>query len=134
LSVPLVAAGSLAVLAAGVHGFGGEILVVRKLFVGTLPSTAFGGPRMTMAMVHVTWHIVTIAFLCLGVALLLSGLVLDGDAARGIALVCAAAFSGFAAIAVGLGAAHMRSLRAMSRHLGPAALTATAVLAWWGAI
>jgi hypothetical protein len=134
VNAPLIAAGSLAVLAAGVHGFGGEVLVVKKLFAGTLPRTAFGGARMTRAMVHVTWHIATIAFLFLGIALLLSGTVLDGDAARGIALVSAAAFSGFAALAVGLGAAYLRSLRALSRHLGPAALTVTAALAWWGAL
>jgi hypothetical protein len=134
MSVPLIAAGSLAVVAAGVHGFGGEVLVVRKLPVGILPSTTFGGPRMTMAMVHVTWHIATIAFLCLGIALLLSGSVLDGDAARGIALVSAAAFTGFAVIAMGMSVAYMRSPRALYRHLGPVALTATAALAWWGAL
>jgi hypothetical protein len=134
VNVPLLVAGSIAILAAGIHGAGGEILVVRKLLLGTLASSPFGGPRMTKAMIHVTWHITTIAFLTLGCALVLSGSVLHGETARGIGLVGAGAFTGFAAVAVGLGAAYMRSPRAFFRHLGPAALTAVAVLAWWGTL
>jgi hypothetical protein len=134
VNVPLLAAGSLAIVAAGVHGVGGEILVVRKLSLRTLAPSPFGGPRMTKAMIHVTWHIATIAFLTLGCALVLSGSVLHGATSRGIGLVGAGAFTGFAALAVGLGAAYMRSPRAFFRHLGPAALAAVAVLAWWGAL
>jgi hypothetical protein len=134
VDVPLIVAGSLAILGAAIHGVGGEVLVVRKLSPGMLPSSRFGGPGMTKAMIHVTWHMTTIAFLTVGSALLLSGTVLDGDAARGIALVAASAATGFAALAVGLGAAYMRSPRSLLRHPGPALLTATAVLAWWGAL
>ena len=134
MNVPLIVAGSIGILAAGVHGVGGEILVVRKLSLGTLSSSPFGGPRMTKAMIHVSWHIATVAFLALGCALVLSGSVLHGETARGIGLVGAGAFTGFAAIAVGLGAAYMRSPRVFFRHLGPAALTAVAVLAWVGAL
>jgi hypothetical protein len=132
VNVPLVAAGSLDVLAAAVHGAGGEVLVVRKLSLGRLPSSRFGGPVMTKAMIHVTWHITTIAFLTVGAALVLAGSVHDHDAARAIGLIAAAASTGIAALAVGLGAAYTRSPRAFFRHLGPAALTAVAVLAWWG--
>jgi hypothetical protein len=134
MDVPLVIAGSLATLGAAVHGVGGEILVVRKLSPGMLPSSSFGGPRMTKAMIHTTWHMTTVAFLTVGFALLLSGAVLDGDAARGISLVAAAASTGFAALAVGLGAAYTQSPRSMVRHPGPAVLTATAALAWLGAL
>jgi hypothetical protein len=35
---------------------------------------------------------------------------------------------------VGLGAAYMRSPRALIRHPGAAVLTAAAALAWWGAL
>jgi hypothetical protein len=132
VNVPLIVAGSLAILGAAVHGVGGEVLVVRKLSPAMLPPTRFGGPKMTKTMIHVTWHITTIAFLTVGAALLLSGSVLHGDTARGIALVAASASTGFAAIAVGVGGAH--SPRALSRHLGPAVLTATAALAWWGTL
>src|SRR6266849_2419149 len=52
----------------------------------------------------------------------------------GIGLVAAAASTGFAAIAVGLGAAYTKSKspRSLFLHPGPAMLIATAALAWWG--
>jgi hypothetical protein len=134
VNVPLMVAGSLAILGAAIHGVGGEVLVVRKLSPGMLPSSRFGGPRTTKTMIHVTWHITTIAFLTVGCALLLSGSVLSGDAARGIGLIAAGASTGFAAVAVALGAAYSQSPRSLFRHPGPAVLTATAALAWWGAL
>jgi hypothetical protein len=134
VDAPLIVAGSLAILGAAVHGVGGEVLVVRKLSPGLLPSSRFGGPKMTKAMIHVTWHMTTIAFLTVGSALVLSGSILDGDTARGIALLAAGASTGFAALAVGLGAASTRSARSLLRHPAPAVLTATAALAWWGAL
>ena len=134
MDVALIAAGSLAVLGAAVHGVGGEVLVVRKLSQGMLPSSPFGGPRTTKTMIHVTWHITTVGFLTVGSALLLSGSVLNGDTARGIGLVAAGASTGFAAVAVGIGAAYSRSPRSLLRHPGPGVLTATAALAWWGAL
>jgi hypothetical protein len=134
VNVPLIVAGSLAILGAAVHGVGGEVLVVRRLSPGMLPSSPFGGPRMTKAMIQVTWHMTTIAFVTVGSALLLSGSVLHGDAAQGISLVAAGASTGFAALALGLGAADAGSPRSLFRHPGPAVLTATAVLAWWGAL
>lgn len=134
MSVPLVVAGSLAILGAGIHGVGGEILVMRPLAREALPGSSFGGPRMTRAMIHVTWHLTTVAFFAVGVALLLSGSVLEGDAARGIRLIAAGTSTAFAAVVVGLGAADLRDPRSLFRHPGPIVLTATAALAWWGAV
>ena len=134
MNAPLIAAGSLAILGAAVHGAAGEVLVVRKLSPGMLPSTRFGGARTTKTMIHVAWHLTTIAFLTVGSALLLAGSVLHGDTARGISLMAAGASTGFAALAVGLGAAYSRSPRSLIRHPGPALLTVTAALAWWGAV
>jgi hypothetical protein len=134
LDVPLIVAGSLALLGAAIHGVGGELLVVRKLSPGMLPSTPLGSPRMTQTMIHVTWHMTTISFLTVGVALLLAGSVLDGDTARGIGLIAAGASTGFALLAVGLGGAYRRFPRSLLRHPGPAVLTAVAALAWWGAL
>jgi hypothetical protein len=132
--VALIVAGSLAILGAAVHGAGGEVLVVRRLSPATLPSSRFGGPAMTRAMIHAAWHMTTVAFLTVGCALLLSGTVLDGGTARAMGLLAAAACTGFAALAVGLGAVHTRSRRSLLRHPGPVVLTATAALAWLGAV
>jgi hypothetical protein len=134
VNVPLIVAGSLAILGAAVHGVGGEVLVVRKLSPAMLPSSRFGGPGMTKTMIHVTWHMTTIAFLSVGSALLLSGSVLHGDTARGIALVAAGAATGFAALVVGLGVDYTKFPRSLFRHPAPVVLTATAALAWWGAL
>jgi hypothetical protein len=134
MNVPLIVAGSIAVLGAAVHGIGGEVLVVRKLSPATLASSAFGGPRMTRAMIHVTWHLTTYAFLAVGIALLLAGSALDDDASRAIGAFGAAAFTGFAAVAMGLGVADAGSPRSLLRHPGPAGMTAIAALAWWGAL
>lgn len=130
----LIAAGALALLAAGVHGIAGEILVIRRLSPATLPASPFGGARTTQAMIHATWHMTTAAFLSAGVALVLSGAVLEDGAARALGILGAAAFSAYALVAVALGAAHTRDPRGLLRHPGPAMLTATAAIAWWGAL
>jgi hypothetical protein len=134
LNAQLICAGSLALAGAAIHGVGGELLVVRRLSPEMLSPSPFGGPRMTRAMIHVTWHLTTIAFCAVGVALLLSGSVLDGDAARAIGLFAAAAATGFAAVVLGLGARDTKSPRSLLRHPGPVVLCATAALAWWGAL
>ena len=108
--------------------------MVRRLTPDTLPPSRFGGPRMTRTMIHATWHMTTVAFLTVGIALLLSGSVLGGDTARGIAVVAAVAATGFAAVAVGLGGAMKRFPRSLLVHPAPAVLAATAALAWWGAL
>ena len=134
MDAQLIVAGCLAVLGAVVHGIGGELLVVRKLSPEVLPASAFGGPRTTRAMIHVTWHLTTVAFFTVGVALILAGSVLEGDTARGVGLFAAGMSTGFAAVVVGLGAANTKSARSLVRHPGPVVLTATAALAWWGAL
>ena len=133
MNAPLIVAGSLAILGAAIHGIGGEVLVVRRLSPGTLPPTPFGGPRTTKTMIHVTWHMTTIAIFTVGSGLVLTGSVLDGEAAQGIGLLAAGASTGFAALAVGLGGA-TQSPRSLLRHPAPVALTAIAALAWWGAL
>jgi hypothetical protein len=133
VNVPFVVAGCIAVLAAVIHGGAGEFLVVRKLSQETLPPTRFGGPRATMAMIHVTWHVATVAFLSVGVALIVAGAALDGDAASAVGWVAAGAATGFAAVVLGIGGA-AQSPRSLLTHPGPVVLTAVAVFAWWGVL
>jgi hypothetical protein len=134
VNVLWIIAGFLATVGAAIHGARGEVLVVRKLSLEMLPSSTSGGPAMTKLMIRVTWHLTTVAFLTVGVALLLAGSVLDGDAARGVGLVGAAASTGFAAVMIGLGAAYTKSPRSFLRHAGPAIFVSIAVLAWLGAL
>src|SRR3954452_2046509 len=103
MNVVLIVAGVIGILAAGVHGVAGEILVVRKLSPERLASSPFGGARMTRAMIHVTLHITTVAYLVVGCAVVVAGAGLDGDARRSVAVVAAAAFSGFALVALAVG-------------------------------
>jgi hypothetical protein len=134
MNAPLIVAGSLAILGAALHGVGGELLVVRKLSPDVLPPSRFGGSRTTKSMLQVTWHMTTIAFLTVGFTLILSGSLLHGDSARAAALVAAGASTGFAALALGLGALYASSPRSMFRHPAPALLTAVAALAWLGTL
>jgi hypothetical protein len=134
VNVPLFVGGLLALIGAAIHGVGGQVLVVRKLSPAMLPSSPFGGPSMTKTMIHVTWHITTIAFVTVGAALILSGAVLHGDSARALGLLAAGACTGFAALVVGLGVSQTRSPRSLLRHPAPALMTAIAALAWWGTL
>lgn len=131
---PLIAAGSIAVIGAAIHGVAGDILVLRKVLKGALPATVFGGTQMTKTMVLVTWHFVTITFLTFGVALLLSGTVLDGDAARGISVVVGAACTAFWVVALAVAAAYTRSPRFVILHPAPVLLSVVVALVWWGVL
>jgi hypothetical protein len=133
VNVPLIVAGSLAIVGAAIHGVAGELLVVRRLSPRALPSSRFGGPGLTKTMIRVAWHMATIGLLTVGSAAIVSGLVLHGDTARALGLVAAGASTGFAALALGLGGA-AQSPGSLVRHPGPVVLTATAALAWWGVL
>ena len=131
MNVPLLVAGGLSVLAAAVHGGAGEALVVRRLSPERLPSSPFGGPRMTKTMIRASWHLTTVGFLAVGCSLLLAGSVLEGDIARGVAMAAAGGASGFAVVVVAAGAMG-GTPRPLFRHPAPLVLSAVAVLAWWG--
>jgi len=104
VNIQLIVAGALAILGAVIHGIGGELLVVRKLSPEGLTVSRFGGPRTTKAMIHASWHLTTVGFVAVGVALLLAGSVLGGDVARGMSLLAAGSAIGFAVVLVGMGA------------------------------
>ncbi len=130
MNVSLVVAGSMALVGAAIHGIAGEVVVVRKLSPEVLPPSPFGGPGMTKAMIQAAWHLTTVAFVTTGCALVAAGAIVQGETARGMAVVGAAAASGFAAVVVVGALAGAR--RAVFSHPAPILLTAVAVLAWWG--
>ena len=53
MNFPLLVAGSLALLGAGIHGVAGEALVVRRLSPGGLQSSPFGSPGFVTLAVGV---------------------------------------------------------------------------------
>ncbi len=124
-----LAAGVLAMAGAAIHGGLGEAVVLRPLFSGELPSSRFGGPSATRAMIRATWHIVTLTFAAFGLSLATCGFVGPGDACRGIGVVAASSFTGFLAVAV---AVVLQRPRAEIRHRGPLVFLAVAALTWWG--
>src|SRR5438046_10506402 len=87
MNFPLLVAGSLALLGAGIHGVAGESLVVRRLSPGGLPSSPLGGPGMTKTMIRTAWHVTTVAFRSVSSARALSGAGPNGDTARATGLV-----------------------------------------------
>lgn len=122
-------AGALALTGAAIHGGAGEVIVLRPLFSGALPSSRFGGPSATRVMIRVTWHIVTLTFAAFGLALATCGFLGPGDGCRGIGVVAASSFTGFLALAVVVA---LQRPRAALRHPGPLMFLAVAALAWWG--
>lgn len=142
MNLPLVVAGVLALLGAAVHGIVGDLVVVRRLSPGKLPSSPFGGPRMTKAMIRVAWHMATMALVTVGSSLVVSGAFLDGETARAVGVVGAGASTGIAVVIVpaafnqarrslALRATDRRELRSFL-HPGPVILVAIPVLAWVG--
>ncbi|MGH2709737.1 MAG: hypothetical protein ACRDH9_00840 [Actinomycetota bacterium] len=126
-----LAAGAIALLAAAIHGGVGEALVVRPLVAGELPSSRFGGPHATRAMIRVTWHIATLTFAVLGLALATCGFLGPGEGCRGIGFVAASSFTGFVVLAI---VVVLQRPRRLVRHPGPLAFVAVAALAWWGTL
>lgn len=124
-------AGALAVLAAAIHGGLGEALIVRKLPLGELPPTRFGGPRATRVMIRAAWHIVTFTFVAFGAGLLTCGSLGGGGACQGIGIGAATSFTGFLVVSM---LAAIEQPRLALRHMGPLAFLAIAVLAWWGSL
>jgi hypothetical protein len=129
--VPFLVAGAIAMLAAGIHGGVGESIVLRPLFSGDLPSSRFGGPSATRAMIRATWHIVTLTFLAFGSGLVTCGLVGPSDACTGIGVVAASSFTAFVVLTFWLA---LRRPGSFFFHPGPLAFLAVAGLAWWGTL
>jgi hypothetical protein len=131
VNLPLLVAGALALVAAAVHGLGGELLVLRRFSPRALPRTPFGGPAMTMTMIRVTWHITTIAFVELAI-LDIYAPVVSGGAGRDVEWLAAGTSTAFAAWAMGAGL--RQGPAALLRHRGPLALATIAGLTWWGTL
>jgi hypothetical protein len=133
MNTALLVAGVLSFVAAAIHGIAGDVLLVRRLDVATLPRTPFGGPAGSKLMIRVCWHLVTTTFVVLGAALVACGFDDAHDACRRTGILVASAFSAFAAITIAAGV-RTYGPAGILRHPAPALLTGIAVLAWWGTL
>jgi hypothetical protein len=133
MNVPLLFAGLVSFGGAAIHGIVGDVLLVRRIDPGSLPSTRFGGPAASKFLVRVSWHLLTATFVVLGAAMFVCGFHEAHDACRSTAILCASAFSAFATITIA-STIRMSGPRGLFRHPAPAAFTVIAVLAWWGAL
>jgi hypothetical protein len=132
VNIALLLAGVMSFVAAAIHGIAGDVLIVRRIDVGSLPSTRFGGPAASKVMIRVTWHLLTATFVVLGSAMVACGFNDVHDACRATGIVGASAFSAFAVITITSGVARSGPA-GLLRHPAPVAFIVTAVLAWWGA-
>lgn len=129
MNEPLLAAGALALIAAGVHGGVGD-RIVRRIDEQVLPGNPFEGIP-TKLLIRVTWHVTTTAFAVLGVALVAVGIAPELAAATGVAYVGGAAFSIWGVLTI-TAALRRGRLRALKAHPAPLAFLLTAGLVWWG--
>lgn len=130
MNLAYLAAGALALLGAAIHGGVGQALIVSKLDAGTLPYTRFGSGRATRDMIRGGWHMLTLTFAGLGIALASCG-ARESSSCEGIGTLAAAMFTGFAVIAVA-GPVLRGSPRLLIRHPAPMLLSAMAALTWLG--
>lgn len=131
MNAAYVAAASVAVLAAAIHGIAGERLVLRRLRVQTLHATRYGGPRATLNLLRGSWHLVTATFFMTAVGLAVCAGAEPDGACRGVGLLTAATYGAFF-----LGVL-VRAVRGrpsiLVRHPGPAAFALVAGFSWLGA-
>lgn len=130
MNLPLLAAGALSLMAASIHGVVGD-RIVRRIDAGALPSNPFDGIS-TMLLIRVSWHLVTIAFVVLGVALVVVGIEPEIEGAKGIAYVAGAAFVSWSIFAFIAGLKN-GGVGIVKSHPAPLIFLLTVGLILWGA-
>ena len=100
MDVGLGIAGLASVLLAAGHETVGLVAVLPTLTEKRLPGTMFGPPSMTVAVLRVTWHLVTVFVLALGGVLISLAVAEDLDPKMLVLRWFAAMWVGATAIAV----------------------------------
>lgn len=129
MNLAFLAAGLLALVGSGIHGFVGD-RIVRRIEEDALPGNPFTGIP-TKVLIRVTWHFVTIAFLVLGIALLVIGIAPQQGNAGGVAYVSGAAFACWGAFALAYGF-RRGGIKVLRSHPGPIVFLLTTALIAWG--
>lgn len=127
MNVALATAGLLSLLLAAGHTTVGVVWVLPHLTEERVPKTPFGPRSLTVAMIRVTWFVVTIFALAMGGVLLT--LASDGDVDAEVALLRWFAAMWLAAAAMVLWVARGK-LRNVARFPVPLIWVVVAVLCW----
>lgn len=130
MSWALVAAGSMMLVGAVVHGVVGDE-ALRKIGREQLPSNRFGGPGNTRVVLRISWHFVTIAFALLGGWLIATGIQPEATFAAGITYLSGTLLSCYALLGL-VTTVYRRGPVGIFKHPGPLILSAAALLVWLG--
>lgn len=128
MNVELGVAGLICVILAIGHTTVGAVWVLPQLTKDRLPDTPFGPSSMTVAMVRVTWYIVTIFVLALGTLLTILAWAEDADPTT--VLLRSFAVMWLVATAMAVGIAGLGKLRYLLRLPAPLLFLVVAVLCW----
>jgi hypothetical protein len=79
MKIELAIAGLCCFVLAFGHTAIGASWILPNLTAADLPATAFGPPRLTLAMVRFTWHVVSLMLLAFGVLLMALAFAPDAD-------------------------------------------------------
>jgi hypothetical protein len=130
MDVALGIAGVICVAMAFGHNAIGVIWVLPGLTEERLPSTPFGRSSMTVAMIRVTWYIVTIFVLAIGTLLLALAWAPDADPKLLLLRWLAAMWLVATAMATWVAMRRTRTLRGLLRLPVPFLWVIVAVLCW----
>jgi hypothetical protein len=130
MDVGVVVAGGICVAMGVGHETIGVLWALRGLTDEHLPRTPFGPRSMTGSMVRVTWHVVTIFVLGLGILLIALGWAPASDARTLLLRSLAVMWLVATAMAVWIATRKVRSLRGLLRLPVPLLWVVVAVLCW----
>ena len=130
MEIGLVVAGALCFLLGVGHETIGSVWVLPSLTDEVVPQTPFGSRSMTVSMIRVTWHIVTIFVLALGTLLMTLGWADIADPKGLLLRWFSVMWLVAAAMAFASAGRRVRSLRRMLRLPVPFIWVVIAALCW----
>ena len=130
MDVGLAIAGLISVALAVGHTTIGLVWILPSITEEHLPGTPFGRPSMTVAMVRVTWYIVTIFALGSGGVLMTLAWAAAADPETVLLRWFAAMWLAATAMAIWVSRRRLRNLRSLLRLPVPLLWVVIAVLCW----
>jgi hypothetical protein len=130
----LALTGVLCVALAIGHATIGLVWVLPAVTNEHLPKTPFGSPAMSAAMIHATWHIVTVFVFALATLLLMLAWDADADPKTLLLRVFAGMWLAATAVALWVAGRRLRSPRDLLRLPVPAVFVIVAVLLWTASV